>query len=91
MSGAKAVELLSAKMAEPLTRKFHTRGGSAGFQTCERPERFDTLPIWKSAIQQVWKPALRRVRPTVENECEISGLTAKLAGLLTAKMAVLPR
>jgi hypothetical protein len=24
----------------------------AGFQTCGRCERFDALPIWKSAIQQ---------------------------------------
>src|SRR5438093_1557865 len=61
---------------------FHTRGSSAGlracciagFQTCGRSARFDALPIWKSAIQQVWKPALRRLRPTVESECEIFGL-----------------
>jgi len=29
----------------------------AGFQTRKRPGRSDSLPIWNSAIQQVWKPA----------------------------------
>src|SRR5439155_10920190 len=28
----------------------------AGFQTCGRSGRSNMLPIWKSAIQQVWKP-----------------------------------
>jgi hypothetical protein len=27
---------------------------------------FDALPIWKSAIRQVWKPALRRFSRTAE-------------------------
>ncbi|HKS37916.1 MAG TPA: hypothetical protein VJW76_12040, partial [Verrucomicrobiae bacterium] len=30
-----------------------------GFQTRRRIVNFDVLPIWKSAIRQVWKPALR--------------------------------
>jgi oligopeptide transport system substrate-binding protein len=29
----------------------------ADFQTSWRPDSSDTLPIWKSATQQVWKPA----------------------------------
>jgi len=37
--------------------------GIAGFQTRMALDRFDTLPTWKSATQQVGKPALLGGRP----------------------------
>jgi hypothetical protein len=46
----------------------------AGFQTCGRCERFDALPIWKSAIQQVWNPALQARSFVSLSKYEISGL-----------------
>ena len=44
----------------------------AGFQTRRAPEPGDSLPTWKSATQQAWKPALpvhRRSRPGNSYHC----------------------
>ena len=38
--------------------------GIVGFQTRRALDRFDTLPTWKSATQQVGKPALLGGRPS---------------------------
>jgi hypothetical protein len=53
-------------------------GFQTGFQACE-PDAFDIVPIWKSAIQQVWRPALRpqRLRHSSAHEFSLaSGVPA---------------
>ena len=45
--------------AEEQAFRLPVAGGAGGFLTIGRTRAVDGLPIWKSAIQQVWKPALR--------------------------------
>ena len=52
----------------------HIVAGSAGFRTCGYQCNHDTLPTWKSAIRQVWKPALLPLPRRHSRGCEICGL-----------------
>ena len=42
----------------------------------QRVQHFDALPIWKSALRLVWKPALRGFAHVRPSRYEMSGLAA---------------